>query len=147
MKKFDLKKFVRGVFLVNVLSIVYDTKTKKILIGRREKDPYVKTFSWTLPGGRPGYKKELEQYLKLEVKKKTNLKIKIKKIIFAKTYPGKRKLLSIYYLAEPINVGNEKAGEKFKEIKWVKINEINKYFAPSYTPLHPQIMKILRKLK
>jgi len=144
--KIDWDSFDRGVFLVNVLGIIYDSKTKKIIIGLRKKDPYVRTLSWTLPGGRPGYSKDFENYLRLEVKKKTNLKIKINKVIFAKTYPKKRKFLSIYYLAEPLNAGKEKAGEKFTELKWVRISEVNKYFAPSFTSLHPTLMDFLNQL-
>ena len=36
----EWKNLDRGVFLVNVNGIVYDSKTKKILIGRREKDEF-----------------------------------------------------------------------------------------------------------
>jgi ADP-ribose pyrophosphatase YjhB (NUDIX family) len=82
--------------------------------------------------------------LKLEVKKKTNLDIKIKKLVFARSFPENRKFLLIYYLAEPINAGKEKAGEKFKEIKWIKPTEVKKFFT---TSIHPEIMKILKKLK
>ena len=112
----------KGVFLVNLLAIVYNPKNKMVLIGRREKDPYIKRLTWSFPGGRPGYRKDLEAYLKYEVKKKTNLDVDVEKIIFAKTYPEKRSFLSIYYLTIPKNVGKEKAGEKFKEIRWVKAN-------------------------
>ncbi|MCX6774860.1 MAG: hypothetical protein NTY99_02090 [DPANN group archaeon] len=42
MTKLNWADFKRGAFLVNVLGIVYNPKTKKILIGRRENDPYVK---------------------------------------------------------------------------------------------------------
>jgi ADP-ribose pyrophosphatase YjhB (NUDIX family) len=134
----------RGVFLVNLLAIVYDPKTKMILIGRREKDPYIKRLTWSFPGGRPGYRKDLEAYLKHEVKKKTNLDVDVEKIVFAKTYPEKRSFLSIYYLTIPKNVGKEKAGEKFKEIRWVKPTEVKRYFT---TSLHPELFKILKKLE
>jgi ADP-ribose pyrophosphatase YjhB (NUDIX family) len=144
MRKFDLNEFNKGVFLVNVLVVLYNPKTKMILIGRREKDPYVKKLSWCFPGGRPSYKEDLEYYLKTEVKKKTNLNINIKKLIFAKTYPENRKFLSLYYIAEAKNIGKEKAGEKFVEIKWIKSLEVKKYFT---TSIHPEIIKILKMLK
>ncbi len=141
--KFNWNKFERGVFLVNTLAIIYNSKKKMILIGKREKDPYVKKLSWSFPGGRPSYKEDLEKYLEVEVKKKTNLKIKVKKLVFAKTYPEDRRFLSLYYLAEPKNMGKEKAGEKFVEIKWVKPPEIKKYFT---TSVHPEIIRILKGL-
>lgn len=143
MEKFEWGKFKRGVFLVNCLAIIFNPKSGEILIGKREKDPYIKKLGWGFPGGRPAYKRDLENYLKLEVKKKTNLKIKVKDIIFAKTYPEDRKFLSIYYLAEVVG-GKEKAGEKFVKIKWVKPTELKKYFT---TSLHPKLYKIITNLK
>lgn len=114
------------------------------MIGRREKDPYVKQLSWCFPGGRPAYKKDLEHYLELEVKKKTNLAIKAKEVVFAKTYPEHRQILSIYYLAEAKEAGNAKAGEQFVEIKWVKPTEVKKYFT---TSLHPKLFKKLKEME
>jgi ADP-ribose pyrophosphatase YjhB (NUDIX family) len=143
MEKFKWSRFDKGVFLVNVLAIVYDPKTKRILIGRRKKDPYIKGLTWAFPGGRPGYRKDLEDYLKSEVKKKTNLDIKIKELIFARNVPEDRRFLLLYYLVEPKNMGKEKAGEKFTQIKWVRPLEVKKYFT---TSIHKEIVKILKEL-
>ena len=93
----DWTQFDKGVFLVNVLGIVYNTETKQILIGRRENDPYLKDLSWCFPGGRPGYQEDLEFYLKEQVKIKTNLEVAIKNVVFAKTYPEKREFLSMNF--------------------------------------------------
>ena len=135
-------KFDKGVFLVNVLGIIYDPKTRQILIGKRENDPYIKELSWTFPGGRPNYKKDLEIYLKHEIKIKTGLNVDVKKIVFAKTYPEKREFLSIYYLCGVIG-GKEKAGDNFVEIKWVKPTDVKKYFT---TSLHPRLLEYLKTL-
>ena len=109
MKKFNWDEFSRGIFLVNALAIVYNPQTKKILIGKREKDPLVKKLAWNFPGGRPAYKKDLDYYLKLEVKKKTNLDVKIKKLILARIPKENKQFLLLYYLTEPTNLGKEKA--------------------------------------
>lgn len=138
----DFSKFDRGIFLVNVLGIVYNPKTKLILIGKRENDLYIKELSWTFPGGRPAYEEDLEFYLKHEIKIKTGLDVNIKKIVFAKTYPENREFLSIYYLCE-IAGGKEKPGEKFIELKWIKPSEIKKYFT---TSLHPFLLRYLKDL-
>lgn len=136
------KEFDRGVFMVNVLAIIYDSKSKKILIGKREKDPYIKDLSWSFPGGRPGYKDDIEYYLESEVKKKTGVEIEVKNIVFAKTYPERREFLSIYYYCEVVG-GAEKAGEKFSEIKWVNPVEVQKYFT---TSLHPILLEYLKSI-
>lgn len=136
-------EFKRGVFLVNVLGIIYDAKTKKILIGERANDKYLKNLSWCFAGGRPAYKNNLEFYLKKEIKKKTGLVVNVKNLIFAKTYPEKRQFLSLYYLCQ-VSGGKLKAGEKFKQVKWVKPMEVKKYFT---TSLDPALYKILKSLK
>ena len=140
----DWKQFDRGVFLVNCLAIVYNPKTKLVLLGRREKDPHMKNLNWQFPGGRPGYEKDLEYYLEKEVRKKTSLRIRKGKIIFAKTYPEKREMLSIYYYATAS--GDASPGDKFVEVKWVKPTEVEQYFAKS-TSMHPEIIKFLNTLK
>jgi len=136
----DWTQFDRGVFLVNVLGIVIDPESGKIIIGKRENDKFIKELSWSFPGGRPAYEKDLEEYLKHEIKIKTNLDIEIKNVIFAKTYPEKREFLSIYYLCEKTG-GEAKAGEKFTEIKWIKPAEAEEYFT---TSLHSKLLEILK---
>jgi ADP-ribose pyrophosphatase YjhB (NUDIX family) len=136
------KNCERGTFLVNVLGIIFNQKTKKILIGKRNNDPFFEELTWSFPGGRPAYLEDLDFYLKLEIKKKTNLDVNVGKIIFAKTYPENREFLSIYYHCK-VTGGIEKASEKFSEIKWVPINELEKYFT---TSLHPELLKYLKKL-
>lgn len=141
----DFEKFDKGVFLVNLLGVIYDSEKKRILIGRRENDPYIKELSWCFPGGRPTYDEELETALKKQIKQKTGLDVNIKKILFAKTYPEKREFLSIYYLCylcEVIN-GKEKVGEKFVELKWVNPEELENYFTTSF---HSQLKKIITNL-
>jgi len=133
----------RGLFLVNVSGIVFNTKTKKILIGKRENDPYIPQLSWSFPGGRPEYGEELEEGLKREIKKKTGLEVESLGAVFAKTYPEKREFLTIYYLCEVIG-GKERAGEKFKEIKWVSAEEVESHFTTSF---HPNLKEYIMSLK
>jgi len=135
-------QFDKGVYLVNVLGIIYNPKTKQILIGKRENDPHIKELSWCFPGGRPAYEEDLEFYLKHEIKVKTGLNVTVKGVVFAKTYPEKREFLSIYYLCEAEG-GEEKAGEDLVEIKWVKPTDVQKYFT---TSLHPKLLDYLRTL-
>jgi len=139
----DWTQFDKGVFLVNVLGIIYNPKTRKILIGKREDDPYVKELSWCFPGGRPEYKEDLGIYLKHKIKTKVGLDIDVKQIVFAKTYPKKWEFLSIYYLCEFVK-GKEKVSKQFVELKWVKPTDVKKYFT---TSLHPKLLKYLKTLE
>ena len=142
----DWKSLDRGVFLVNVLGIVYDPKTKKILIGRREKDEFLPELTWSFPGGRPNYKHSLSMSLRMEIKKKTNLDINVLDCIFARTLPEKPEFLSIYYFCEVVEESEKpKAMDKFKEIKWVKPTEVEKYFTTSIDPVVMSFLDALEK--
>lgn len=139
----DWPIFDRGVFLVNVLAVVYDPKRKKVIIGRRENDLFIKRLTWSLPGGRPGYRKSIEHYLKIEIMKKTGLRVEVKKVIFSRTVPSKNMFLNIYYYCEPID-GDPKPGDKFLELKWVDPKQIKKYF--KFPPPDPRLLKFLEGL-
>lgn len=137
--------FNKGVFLVNLLGIIYDPDTKRILIGRRVNDPNLKNLTWVFPGGRPDYKNEMDDNLKFEVKENTGLDVNVKDVVFAKTYPERREFLSIYYLCECVKCdGNEKPSGNLTELKWVKPTEVAEYFT---TSLHPTVLEYLRTLE
>lgn len=146
MNNLNWAQFDKGVFLVNVLGIVYNPKTKMILIGRRENDPNIKELTWSFPGGSPTYENELDDSLKSEIKVMTGVDVQVNKIIFAKIYPEKREFLSIYYLCYLCKFvgGTERAGGKFTELKWIKPTEVKKYFT---TSLHPKLFEYLKLLE
>lgn len=144
----DWTLFKHGVFLVNLLGIIYDPKTKMVLIGKRVNDPNIKNLSWVFPGGRPDYKDDLELNLIKKIKEDTGLKIELtdfNDIVFAKTYPEKREFLSIYYHIE-LNDKAESAlpGGSLSELKWVEPSEVTKYFT---TSLHPVVLNYLKTLE
>jgi len=140
------KNFNRGVFLVNVLGIVYDPKTKKILIGRRGKDEFLPQLTWCFPGGRPNYNHSLTMSLKMEIKKKTNLDVNVLDCFFARTLIEKPEFLLIYYFCDVVEgSGKPKTMEKFKEIKWVRPTQIEKYFTTSIDPVVASFLKALER--
>lgn len=126
-----------------LLAIIYDPKTKKILIGRRENDPNIKKLSWCFPGGRPCQKEDVEECLKKKIKLKTGYEIISLGAVFAKTYPEKRNLFAVYYLCEVIG-GNEKPADDLVELKWVSPEEIEKLFTTSF---HPNLKEYIMNLK
>jgi 8-oxo-dGTP diphosphatase len=139
----DWNKYEKGIFVVIVLGIIFDTLKKKILIGRRVKDSEIKKLTWAFPGGKPEYHEDLDEAVKREVKEETNLDVESLGPIFAKTYPEKAELLSIYYLCE-VKSGKEKAGEDFVELKWVSPDELEEYFSTSF---HPKLKEYIMSLK
>ena len=130
-------------FKVILLCVIFDPKTKKILIGRRENDPFIPKLSWVFPGGEATQEEELETTLKRKIKEKTNLNIGNLGSVFARIPSEKKDLLLIYYLCEVIN-GKEKPSGDLKELKWVNPEELEKYFTTSF---HPTLKEYILNLK
>ena len=130
-------------FCVLLLGVVFDPKERKILIGRREKDPYIPELTWAFSGGRLNYDEELDSTLKEKIKEKTGLDVKNLGAIFSKVYPEKKDFLAIYFLCEAVG-GEKKAGGDFKEIKWVSPDEVEKHFTTSF---HPKLKEYIINLK
>lgn len=138
-----LKEFDKGVFATILLGVVFDPKTKKILISKRKKDKYVPELTWGFIGGRPEYKKELDEELKKKIKEKSGFNVESLGTIFAKVYPEKEELLAIYYLCEVVG-GKEKLGEDIEELKWVSPEELESYFTTSF---HPHLKEYILNLR
>jgi len=126
-----------------LLAIIYDPKTKKILIGRRENDPHVEKLTWCFPGGRLCQEEEIEDCLKKKIKTKTGYEVSNLGAVFAKTYPEKRDLFAVYYLCE-VTGGDEKVGNDLVELKWVAPEELESLFTTSF---HPNLKEYLMNLK
>ncbi len=126
-------------FQVIVLGIIFDPKERKILIGRRENDPYLPQLTWCFPGGSLTSDGEINKVLKEKIKEQTGLLVKNLGAVFSKTYEEKRDLVAIYFLCEAIG-GKAKKGGKLKELKWVKPKEIEEHFKVSF---HPRLKEYL----
>ncbi|MCX6749739.1 MAG: NUDIX domain-containing protein [Candidatus Pacearchaeota archaeon] len=129
-------------FQVIVLGIIFNPKERKILVGKRENDPYFPKLKWTFPGGRLTPDGEINKSLKERIKAQTGLDVKNLGAVFSKTYEEKRNLLAIYFLCEAVK-GKPKAGEKLKTLKWVRAVELEKLFATSF---HPRLREYLHHI-
>jgi len=129
-------------FSVILLGVIFDPRKKKILIGKREEDPYIKELTWCFPGGRAIQGEDVDQTLKKSVKAKTGYDIKNLGAIFSKTYPEKKDLLAVYFLTQ-IFEGEEKPGGDLIELKWVSPKELENYFTKSF---HKKLKQYLIEL-
>jgi len=116
---------------VIVLGIIFDPKTKKILIGKRITDPSLEKLSWAFPGGKLKPGDEVDKALKYHVKRKTGYGIKNLGAIFSKIYGEKENLLAVYFLTQVFE-GEEKPGNDLTELKWVSPKELENYFTTSF---------------
>ena len=126
-------------FQVIVLGIIFDPKERKILVGKRKKDPYLPKLKWAFPGGRLTTDGEMNKALKDRIRAQTGLEVKNLGAVFSKTYEEKRDLLAVYFLCEAVS-GKVKAGERMSEVKWVKAKQLEKLFATSF---HPRLKEYL----
>jgi ADP-ribose pyrophosphatase YjhB (NUDIX family) len=129
-------------FEVILLGIIFDPKSRKILIGRRENDPYISELTWGFPEGRLNTLEDMDKILESRIQQKTGLIVKNLGAVFSKTFPERKNLVGIYFLCEAVG-GTIKAGNDFKELKWVKPAELKKYFTTSF---HPRLKEYLTQL-
>jgi ADP-ribose pyrophosphatase YjhB (NUDIX family) len=120
-------------FLVIVLAIIFDPEKRKILIGKRENDPYIKELSWVFPGGRLTPNETEEQTIKRKIKQETGLEVENLGTVFSRIFPEKKEFFLIYNLYELIK-GKEKPSGDLKELKWVSPDELQNYFTTSFDP-------------
>ena len=130
-------------FQVALLGIIFDPKKKKILIGRREKDPHVPKLTWSFPGGRLNAGEQVEESLVKRIKEKTGLKVANLGSIYSRVLPEKKDLLLIYFLCE-VTGGRQKTSKKMVELKWVNPEELEDYFTTSF---HPHVKEYILNLK
>jgi len=130
-------------FNVIILGIVYDPNKKRILIGKRENDPFVKKLKWTPPGGRVSHGEDLEISLKIKIKEQTGLEVANLGHIFSMIPKEKKNFMLIIHLCEVLK-GKEKVGGNLKELKWVRPEELDDYFDIAY---HPHLREYILNLK
>ncbi|HTZ42033.1 MAG TPA: NUDIX domain-containing protein [Candidatus Omnitrophota bacterium] len=130
-------------FMVVLLGVIFDTEKRQILIVKRNDDEYIKKLKWAFPGGRANPDESLEESLIRKIKEKTGQNVEILGSIFARIPPEKKDLLLVYYLCEVVG-GQERTGDGVQEIKWVKPDELRKYFSTSFEPVLEEYINNLR---
>lgn len=130
-------------FKVVLLGIIYDPEKKKILIARRDNDPYISDLEWMFPGGRLNKGEDLGKSFKKIILDSTGFEVGNLGSIFTRIADERENLVLAYFLCE-IRKGELKSSEKFKELKWVNPEELEKYFTTSF---HPRLKEYILNLK
>lgn len=128
-------------FDVVLLGIVFDPAKKRILIGKKEKEN-VKEITWCFPGGKIRTEKDIDNTLKDKIKSKTGLEIANLGSVFSLIPRERKDLLLIYFLCEVIG-GEAKPLGDFKELRWVKPNELESNLTASF---HPHLKEYVMNL-
>jgi len=129
-------------FEVIIVGIIFNPRTKKILIARAEDDQTIPGLTWFFPGEMANHDEDVDATLKKTLKLKTGYDVKNLGAIFSKVYPEKPDLLAVYFLTEAFD-GEEKPGAHLTELKWVSPNELRNYFTTSF---HKKLEEYLNEL-
>mgnify|MGYP001578002085 CR=1 FL=1 len=130
-------------FHVLLVGIIFDPAKRKILIARKDEDPELKGLTWFFPGTEIHYGDNLDNILTKKIKEKTGYIIKNLGAIFTKVYPERKDYLAIYFLCEVFK-GKSKLWKYYKEMKWVKPEELEKHFTTSF---HPRLKEYILNLR
>lgn len=114
-------------FKVIIIGMIFDPKTRKILVGKNKKEEH---FSFLEEG--LTYVEELDKELKRVTEEKTGYKVHNLGAVYARNCLDKenqtkcKERLELYFLCEAIE-GKEKPGENVKELIWIKPSEVEEY--------------------
>jgi len=108
-------------FNIKIVGIVFEPKSRKIMIGKNFGD---KKYSFL--EGNLSYKEELDRCLKRVAKEKTGYIIHNLGAVYAiNKLRDKRDALELYFLCEATE-GKEKKGKRVEELKWIKPKDVEK---------------------
>jgi len=130
-------------FQIALLGIIFDPKKRKILIGRREKDPQIPALTWSFPGGRLNLGEDVEEKLKRRIKEKTGFEIENLGSVYSRIPEENKNLFLTYFLCEIVG-GEQKPADDMVELKWVDPEELEDYFTTSF---HPHVKEYIMNLK
>jgi len=104
----------KELFYVKVVGIIFDTTSRKVLLGKNYGDT-----SYSFLEGNLNHEEELDVCLKRVVKEKTGFKVHNLGAVYAENMLEDKSKLKIHFLCE-VGEGEEKKGENVEEIIWIK---------------------------
>ena len=105
-------------FLVKIVGIIFDPKTRRILVGKGEGDTKYSFIEDDLD-----YGLELDKKLKKATLERTGYKIHNLGAVYAENMLQREDKLKIHFLREATE-GEEKPGKEVKELLWVKPSNV-----------------------
>ena len=106
-------------FKVKIIGVIFDPKTRKILVGKNKGDE-----SFSFLEGDLKQNEELDQSLKKMTTGKTGYIVHNLGAIYARNnIANKKDTVELYFLCEATE-GEEKLGKNVEEIKWIKPSKV-----------------------
>ena len=108
----------KELFYVKIVGIIFDTTTRKILVGRINEEDHYSFIEGDLT-----HEEELDKCLKRTVKETTGFTIHNLGSVYSENMLKNPNKLKIHFLCE-IREGDLKPGQKITELIWVKPSEV-----------------------
>lgn len=108
----------KDMFYVKIVGIIFDTTTRKILVGKNKEDDRYSFLEGDLT-----YDEELDKCLKKTVKEKTGYDVHNLGAVYSENCLKDPKKIKLHFLCEK-RKGEENPGNDVEELKWVKPSEV-----------------------
>lgn len=105
-------------FYIKIVGIIFDTKTRKILIGKNKRDN-----KYSFLEGNLNHTEELDACLKRTVTEKTGYSVHNLGSIYAENMLADKNKVKLHFLCE-VKAGEQNPGENVEELIWVKPSEV-----------------------
>ena len=105
-------------FIIKIVGIIFDPKTRKILVGKNKGDT-----KYSFLEGDLNYEEELDKCLKRTITEKTGYIAHNLGAVYAENKLSRDDKLKVHFLCEATE-GEEKPGKEVEEILWVKPSEV-----------------------
>ncbi|NCN86615.1 hypothetical protein GW932_02180 [archaeon] len=105
-------------FYVKIVGIIFDTSTRKVLVGRLDNEDHYSFIEGDLT-----HEEELDKCLKRTIKETTGCTVHNLGAVYAENMLKNNEKLKIHFLCE-IREGEVTPGGKITELLWVKPSEV-----------------------
>ena len=129
-------------FKIVLVAVIFNRKTGKVLIGRRENDKHIESLTWSFIGGRLNYDECPNEKICFLVKDSVGISISSVKLICSMPHQNQKKVFVNYFFCELEDIDVEASGS-FVELKWVYAKSIEHYFT---TTLQPDVKKYIMSI-
>ncbi len=120
-------------FKIALVCLVADKSTGKLLIGRRENDPYVKGLKWSFIGGRLNYGENPKEKIGRLIEESIGVSALNVKLISSMPHSNQENMFMNYFYCE-LGEGKLVVKGSFVGLKWVSLDELEDCFTTTLQP-------------
>ena len=128
----------KEMFYIKIVGIIFDTQSRKILIGKNKGDE-----KYSFLEGNLNHEEELDKCLKRITKEKTGFEIHNLGAVYAENMLKDKDKVKLHFLCEKNGEDKETPGENVEELIWVKPSEVEEKLGVNLpSRLHEYLMNL-----